>query len=268
MRLDLLNVAVALVATGGRAAGFSAPPARTRPARRGGTVVPNQSELVATSAAATMKRGPSSTRSNAQTSLEAIPPSAAYALGHIIGGTSSAPFVIRAIDSWYKRLPLPSWTPPNFIFSPVWTLLYGTMGVSVSRIVKSASPSAGIATKLWIVHCALNLAWAPIFFGMKRLRLGLVVNLFLVATLGVALPLFRSIDPVAAYLLVPYFLWLIFATKLNQAICKLNPTVDGVNRAMLLADVDADGEGDGYSDDMLQYDIKLLQAAAAKYAGL
>lgn len=83
--------------------------------------------------------------------------------------------------------------------------------------------------------------------------------------LGV-LPLYYRIDPLAAYLQVPYLLWLLFATKLNQAICKLNPMVGGLNEAMVQADLCASGEG--YNDAMLQYDIRKLQAAAAKYAGL
>ena len=80
--------------------------------------------------------------------------------------------------------------------------------------------------------------------------------------------LFHSIDPLSAYLQVPYMCWLIYATKLNQTVCKLNPTVDGVNRAMILADLYADGDEDGYNDELLQYDLKLLQKAAAEYAGL
>ncbi len=70
----------------------------------------------------------------------------------------------------------------------------------------------------------------------------------------------------AAYLQLPYLVWLMYATKLNQAICTLNPMVGGVNEAMVQADLCADGEG--YNDAMLQYDVKRLQADAARYAGL
>ena len=70
----------------------------------------------------------------------------------------------------------------------------------------------------------------------------------------------------AAYLQLPYLVWLMYATKLNQAICRLNPMVGGVNEAMVQADLCADGEG--YNDAMLQYDVKRLQADAARYAGL
>jgi len=141
------------------------------------------------------------------------------------------------------------------------------MGYSLSRIVKSGSPLTNLATKVWLFHYAVNISWAPIFFGFQNLRLALLVNLFLVGSLGLGvLPLYYRIDPLAAYLQVPYLLWLLFATKLNQAICKLNPMVGGLNEAMVQADLCASGEG--YNDAMLQYDIRKLQAAAAKYAGL
>ena len=194
-----------------------------------------------------------------------LPPWTYYSLFHIIGGTTGTPIVVRATKSWYKRIDLPSWTPPNFVFAPVWTLLYGLMGVSVSKIVKAGAPNTN-ALNLWKVHYVLNLLWAPIFFGFQCLRLGLIINMALISTLLITLKQFLYIDPIAAYLQVPYLLWLIYATKLNQAICKLNPTVGGINEARLQADLCADG--DGYNDAMLEYDIAKLQKAAADYACL
>ncbi|KAL7482025.1 hypothetical protein ACHAW6_007709 [Cyclotella cf. meneghiniana] len=197
--------------------------------------------------------------------LSNLPTWVYYSLLHLLGGNIGTPIVIRATTSWYKRIPLPEWTPPNFVFAPVWTLLYGLMGVSVSRILK-AGVSNNYVIDLWKMHYALNVVWAPVFFGLQYLRLGLLINVALVSTLLIVLRLFYSIDPVAAYLQVPYLLWLLYATKLNQAICKLNPTVGGINEARLQADLCADG--DGYNDAMLEYDLAKLQAAAAKYAGL
>lgn len=189
-----------------------------------------------------------------------------YSIGHILGGCTGTPTVVKATKSWYKRIPLPSWTPPNFVFAPVWTLLYGLMGVSVSRIVNAGVSSNTNALNLWKLHYILNLIWAPLFFGFQYLRVGLVINFGLVTTLLAVLKLFHAIDPVAAYLQIPYLLWLLYATKLNQAICKLNPAKEGLNNARLQADLCFDGEG--YNDAMLEYDIAELQAAAAKYAGL
>ena len=139
------------------------------------------------------------------------------------------------------------------------------MGVSVSRIIKASMPNSNALT-LWKIHYILNLLWAPLFFGFQYLRVGLIINVALVTTLLMVMRLFYLADPIAAYLQVPYLLWLIYATKLNQAICKLNPMVDGINEARLQADLCAGG--DGYNDAILEYDIAKLQSAAAKYAGL
>lgn len=270
MTLHIKLFLVAIILAGGRVSSFSiTPPAHVR---RGGLVRKEfSSKSVSFNAAATSagRSAPSANKGRASTTvLEAIPSWAVYSLTHIVAGVSSAPLVARATDSWYKRIPLPPWTPPNFVFGPVWTLLYGLMGVSLSRIVQSGSPSTRLATKVWAFHLALNLSWATVFFGFKNLRLGLIINYLLIGSLGYVLFLFRSMDPLSAYLLIPYLLWLVYATKLNQVICKLNPVLGGVNKAMILADQYANGDGDGYNDDMLQYDIKQLQAAAAKYAGL
>ncbi|KAJ1456381.1 TspO/MBR-related protein [Pelagophyceae sp. CCMP2097] len=69
----------------------------------------------------------------------------------------------------------------------------------------------------------MNLCWAPVFFGMKGLRAALALNVLLLTSLFPILLKFHAVDPVAAYLVVPYTLWISFATALNFAICKLNP---------------------------------------------
>ena len=111
------------------------------------------------------------------------------------------------------------------------------MGFAVARIYNTASSNLKTPLLLWTIHYVLNLLWAPVFFGFKRLRLGLVINGLLIATLAAIVPMFYSIDTVSAYLLVPYFGWLLFAFFLNYAICKLNPTVQGYNNAKLQADI-------------------------------
>ena len=83
---------------------------------------------------------------SSSSSLQAInlPPWTYYSLAHVIGGTTGTPIVISGTKkgSWFDRIPKPSINPPNFVFGPVWTLLYSLMGVSVSRIVKSATASS------------------------------------------------------------------------------------------------------------------------------
>ena len=167
----------------------------------------------------TSHRHATTARSEAITALDAAPDWAVYSLGHIAGGASGAPIVAKA-QKWYRRIPLPSWTPPNFIFSPVWTLLYGLMGVSVSRVAKSDNPLTNLAMKLWACHYALNVSWAAIFFGFQKLRWGLITNYLLILSLGYTLRIFWQIDPLSAYLQLPYLTWVLFATGLNQAVSR------------------------------------------------
>ena len=110
------------------------------------------------------------------------------------------------------------------------------MGVAFSRVGRARgflSPPA----VLWLIHYALNLSWAPVFFGMQRLRLALFVNWGMLACLSAIIPWYWSIDRTAAMLLLPYAAWLLFATALNAEICRLNPTVNGYNEAKFQADL-------------------------------
>ncbi len=170
------------------------------------------------------------------------------------------------------------------------------MGVSLSRIVRAASSSASAPVlvsgpfaqwslaastvlKLWYGHYTLNLIWAPIFFGLQKFRLGLIISSLLVLTLGMILPLYHAIDPIAAYLQLPYLAWLCFATVLNYQFCVLNPVDgEGVNEAMRQVELiqqeenssssGGGGGGEEYTEDKFQNDLKELQRAARVYAGL
>lgn len=177
---------------------------------------------------------------------------AALVLGHVIGGALAAPLTARAIKTWYAKIDLPSWTPPNKIFGPVWTLLYASMGYAASRILHRTAGSVWYKTlpmQWWIVHCTLNVLWAPLFFGLRQLRASAVLNLALLATLvaGVG-PVFYSVDATAALVLIPYALWLVFANALNLAICRLNPGP--------------------YNAARFHAELQQLQRKAATYAGL
>lgn len=170
--------------------------------------------------------------------LLTTPPKATIisAVGHVIGGVTGTPIVLQGTKKggWYRRISLPPWTPPDRLFGPVWTLLYSLMGVAFSRIGRALgfwSPPA----LLWLAHYALNLSWAPVFFGMQRLRLALFVNWGLLASLSVIVPWYYKIDPISGMLLIPYAAWLLFATALNAEICRLNPTVKGYNEAKFQA---------------------------------
>jgi len=164
-----------------------------------------------------------------------IPPVAWSAIGHVLSGASGAVVVAPATKSggWYEKIDLPSWVPPNGLFAPVWTTLYACMGVAAARVYKLSS--GGLSSPpmiLWAVHYALNLAWAPTFFGKQMLRLAQAINIALISTLLPIIVMYYRLDCLSAYLLVPYLAWTTFATFLNGAICKRNPTSrDGMNEA-------------------------------------
>lgn len=158
-----------------------------------------------------------------------------WVIATIVGGTIGTPFVSSAKKSWYDRIPKPDWTPPNWIFAPVWVTLYSLMGYAASRVASATSCKLPLA--LYGVHYLLNISWAPIFFGMKRLRLGHVFNIILISTLLPIIPLFYQVDKLAGILLLPYMAWLFVATALSDGICALNPTQKGYNNAMLEADI-------------------------------
>ena len=178
---------------------------------------------------------PSPLAHKSSTSLEFASRPVTWAVGHAVGGAMGAPVVAKA-KKWYQKIDLPPWTPPDFLFGPVWTMLYSAMGVAAARVYQRTQSLSSAPMVLWMIHYfILNLPWAPVFFGMKRLRLGLILNLLMMASLLVIIPLFYQNNPISGYLLLPYLVWLTFATVLNNAICRRNPTKNGYNEAMFQA---------------------------------
>jgi translocator protein len=127
------------------------------------------------------------------------------------------------IAPWYEGLVKPPLNPPNWVFGPVWSLLYLLMGVAFYRILRSPDSSRRRrAIWLFAAQLAFNTAWSFAFFAAHRPLLGLVVILPLEALILATIDAFRRIDGVAAACLVPYALWVAFATYLNAAIFALN----------------------------------------------
>ena len=150
--------------------------------------------------------------------VSAIAPAPVWVAGSILGGAAGTPFVVKATNSWYSDptvLKLPSWTPPNKVFMPVWTVLYGLIGLTGYRAaVNSALPGLAVG------HYIANLAWAPLFFGLKKLKLAAALQFALLGSLAAVWSAFKK----DARLLIPYAAWLSYATILNLAICRLNPS--------------------------------------------
>ncbi|MFE6814541.1 TspO/MBR family protein [Streptomyces sp. NPDC057677] len=125
--------------------------------------------------------------------------------------------------SVYTSLDLPAWAPPAWLFGPVWTVLYATIGVAAWLVWRrQAAPDRKPAMAWWVVQLALNLGWTPLFFGLGAYGVALIEILLLVVATGVTILLFSRVSKAAALLLVPYLGWVCFATALNAAIWVAN----------------------------------------------
>jgi tryptophan-rich sensory protein len=128
-----------------------------------------------------------------------------------------------SVPGWYEEIAKPSWTPPGWLFGPVWTLLYIMMAVAAWLVwLKGGWSGARPALILFGVQLVLNAAWTPIFFGLHKPGLAFAEIVVLWAAIGATLVAFWGVNPVAGLLLVPYWLWVSFASCLNFAIWRLN----------------------------------------------
>lgn len=121
---------------------------------------------------------------------------------------------------WYAGLQKPFFNPPPWIFAPVWSVLYILIAVA-GWLVWSKDPKSP-AMWLWVVQLALNFLWTPVFFALHRPGLAVVVIVALLAAILAFMAQARRLDRVAAWLFLPYALWVAFATLLNTAIWWLN----------------------------------------------
>jgi len=141
-----------------------------------------------------------------------------------LAGGIGALFTFKAISSWYQFLNKPSFSPPNWLFGPAWMSLYILMGISSFLIwqEKEKNEKAGKILKIYFLHLFLNAAWSIFFFGLRNILLGFLEIIVLWLVIGYLLISFFKIKKIAAFLWLPYFLWVSFAMILNFAILKLN----------------------------------------------
>lgn len=139
-------------------------------------------------------------------------------------GLIGAIFTTPAISSWYVFLHKPQLAPPNWVFAPVWTLLFLLMGTAAFLIWKKGLErrDVKIALGIFIGQLALNTLWSIIFFGLHNPGAALVEIILLWLAIVVAIIAFTKISKPAAWLLVPYILWVSFAAYLNYSIWLLN----------------------------------------------
>ena len=141
-----------------------------------------------------------------------------------LAGIVGSFFTTSAIPTWYATLEKPFFNPPNWLFGPVWVLLYGMMGVSIYLIWQqlAKNQNAGKAMLLFWIHLFFNATWSIIFFGMQNLSLAFLNIAIIWVFILVLIKQFYSINKIASYLLIPYLLWVTFASLLNYSIWQLN----------------------------------------------
>jgi tryptophan-rich sensory protein len=127
----------------------------------------------------------------------------------------------NSIDTWYATLDKPSWNPPNWLFGPVWTLLYIMMGIAAWLVWKTKD-QIGPAMVLFGAQLVFNLAWSLIFFGLRSPGWALIEVAFLWGSVLLTMLAFFGRQTVAGWLFVPYLAWVSFAAVLNFAIWSLN----------------------------------------------
>ncbi|MEV2277457.1 TspO/MBR family protein [Nocardiopsis sp. NPDC049922] len=115
----------------------------------------------------------------------------------------------------YASLERPPWAPPSWVFAPVWTVLYGLIGVSAWLVWRRAGWSARTALLWWWVQLALNAAWTPLFFGARQYGLAFLDICLLLVAVVVTMVAFWRLHRPATLLLLPYVLWVAFASALN-----------------------------------------------------
>jgi benzodiazapine receptor len=123
---------------------------------------------------------------------------------------------------WYVALHKPSWTPPNWLFAPVWTVLYIAIAFAGWAVWRSKAISIVKPILLWLLQVILNGLWSWLFFGLQRPDLAFIEIIALLATIcGFAVSA-KNISALATWLFIPYALWVGFAAALNFAIWQMN----------------------------------------------
>ncbi len=138
-------------------------------------------------------------------------------------GAIAGMFTSQAVPTWYASLNRPFFSPPNWVFGPVWTTLYILLGISFFLIWKEeATKARDLAIKVFLIQMLLNFAWSFIFFYFNLIGAALIEIILLWISIASMIYLFYKIKPVAAYMNIPYLLWVSFAAILNAGYYFLN----------------------------------------------
>lgn len=139
-----------------------------------------------------------------------------------LSGIIGSFFTIQAIPDWYMKLNKPWFSPPNWVFGPVWLVLYTFMGIALYLNWIKKSQQSKVNVRLFFIHLFFNFIWTPVFFGMKNLELALVIIIILWCLIIKLIIDFNKMNKISSILLIPYLLWVTFATVLNFSLMLLN----------------------------------------------
>jgi tryptophan-rich sensory protein len=149
---------------------------------------------------------------------------AASVLACLLAGFVGSAATMSSIPTWYASLQKPAFNPPNWIFAPVWTTLFIMMGVAAFLVWDKGLENKKVRISLAIfgLQLLLNVLWSILFFGLQSPRYAFIDMIMLWASMLATIIYFYRISAVAAYLLIPYILWVSFAAALNLSIVILN----------------------------------------------
>ncbi len=137
----------------------------------------------------------------------------------------------KSVDSWYPSLNKPAFTPPDWVFPVVWSVLYFLMGISLATVLTTGThEQIGLPVSLFALQLLLNMAWSYIFFGQKNPIGGFVTVALLWFTVAFTTLSFASVAFEAGLMLVPYLLWVSFALVLNWGIVRANHRIKPVSQ--------------------------------------
>jgi tryptophan-rich sensory protein len=141
-----------------------------------------------------------------------------------LAGIIGSIFTISSVSNWYQTLIKPALNPPSFVFGPVWTALYALMGISVFLVWKMGWDRADVRKAIYVfgLQLILNATWSIIFFGLHSPFWAFINIIALWLSIIWTMTLFYKINKLATWLLVPYILWVSFASYLNYSIWILN----------------------------------------------
>ena len=139
-----------------------------------------------------------------------------------LAGLIGSVFTTSSIPTWYSALNKPQFNPPNWVFSPIWIVLYFLMGISLYLVWSKKSKYKKTAVTFFGVQLGLNALWSIIFFGLQSPFYAFIEIILLWFFILMTIIYFYRISKPAAYLLIPYILWVSFAAVLNFSIFTLN----------------------------------------------